>query len=215
CRGLNEAQFELVSFIDDDNWPASDWVSVAADFMKHHVDVGACGGKVDAAFESPCLPWFSRCCEYYAVGPQGQESGDITWTRGYLWGAGLTVRKSAWASVTALGFRFQLNDRAGQIMLSGGDAELCLALRLAGWRLWYEPTLSMRHFIPPSRMDWQYATAIATGFGAATPVLNAYATIREHDSRFLLRIRSNWICQSLMTTVRLIRSMWQCLLCFP
>jgi glycosyltransferase involved in cell wall biosynthesis len=212
CRGLKEARFELVSFIDDDNWPAPDWVASVADLMKHYDDVGACGGQVEAAFESPCPPWFSQCCEYYAVGTQGQRSDDITWTRGYLWGAGLTIRKSAWASLTAEGFRFQLNDRAGQTMLSGGDAELCLALRLAGWKLWYEPRLNIRHFIPAGRLDWKYAKAIARGFGAAAPVLNAYAAIRKHDSHLLLELRSNWICQSLMATGRFVKGLCRCLL---
>lgn len=216
CRGLKEAQYELVSFIDDDNWPSSDWVYLMEEVMDQHQDVGACGGTLEAECEVSPPTWFSNCTEYYAVGRQSQCAGDITWTRGYLWGAGLTVRKSAWVALTARGFCFRLNDRAGLGLTSGGDAELCLALRLAGWRLWYEPTLTMRHFIPARRMGWKYAKGMARGFGAAAPVLNAYATIRENDSAgILLWMRSNWLCQSLMTTARVFKAFGRCLLSFP
>src|SRR5438552_1053990 len=43
-RGLSEARYEIVSFIDDDNWVDPDWVKVLADVMAQHPDIGACGG---------------------------------------------------------------------------------------------------------------------------------------------------------------------------
>jgi len=216
CRGLQEAQHELVSFIDDDNWPASDWIRIVADVMGRHSELGACGGEIKAQCELPPPKWFDHVMEYYAVGKQNQRAGDITWSRGYLWGAGLTVRKSAWSDLIAQGFQFQLNDRAGRALMSGGDAELCLALRLAGWRLWYEPTLTMRHFIPASRMQWKYVEQVARGFGAAAVVLNAYATVGKTGSRnVIFRARSNWLCQALVTTLRLFTACGRCLLSFP
>jgi glycosyltransferase involved in cell wall biosynthesis len=212
CRGLAEAKYELVSFIDDDNWPARDWVEVVARVMARYTQVGACGGQVDAEYELPPPDWFYRVSEYCAIGSQSRKAGDITWSRGYLWGAGLTVRKSAWKDLITAGFRFQLHDRAGQALTSGGDAELCLALRLAGWKLWYEPTMKMKHFIPASRMKWKHLKGIARGFGAAAIVLNAYATVREGGSgRLIMRMRSSWLCQVVVTTLRLFRACACCL----
>lgn len=216
CRGLKEAQYELVSFIDDDNWPAPDWITIVANVMEHQPAIGACGGSLNAECELPPPPWLNSCLEYYAVGRQSQAGGDVTWTRGYLWGAGLTVRRSAWNALTAAGFCFRLDDRAGPGLTSGGDAELCLALRLAGWKLWYEPTLIMQHFIPANRMEWNYAKRLAQGFGTSAPVLNAYSTIRKDESAgILFWMRSNWICQALVTTMRVIKAFGRCLLGFP
>jgi len=181
-RGLREAQYEFVSFVDDDNWVAPDWAASVADVMCRHAEVGACGGMLEAAFERSPPQWFDRVRTYYAIGPQHKHAGDVTWSRGYLWGAGLTVRKSAWKELAAAGFRFELHDRAGQPLTSGGDAELCLALRLAGWKLWYEPTMRMKHYIPVGRMEWKYLEGVARGFGVAAVVLNAYATVREDGS---------------------------------
>ena len=216
CRGLAEAKYEVVSFVDDDNWPAHDWVQAAAAVMARQADIGACGGQVEAEYELRPPDWFDRFSEYCAIGSQSRRAGDVTWSRGYLWGAGLTVRKSAWKDLTAAGFRFQLLDRSGPALTSGGDAELCLALRLAGWKLWYEPTMRMKHFIPASRMEWAHLKGIARGFGAAAVVLNAYATVRETGSRLLiLRMRSSWICQAVITIVRLLRACGRCLFELP
>jgi len=215
-RGLREARYEFVSFIDDDNGPAPDWISTVADIMGRHPEVGACGGAVEAVCETVPPQWFNVVQHYYAVGQQAKRAGDVTWSRGYLWGAGLTVRKSAWSALASCGFRFQLSDRAGREMSSGGDAELCLALRLAGWRLWYEPAMTMKHFIPASRLAWPYLERVARGFGVAAVVLNAYATVRQdRSSSVILRLRSNWLCQVFVTIVRLLRAYGRCVLGLP
>ena len=216
CRGLAEAKYELVSFVDDDNWPAVDWVQTVAAVMSRHVQIGACGGRLDAEYERPPPDWFHRVSEYCAIGSQGQTPGDLTWSRGYLWGAGLTIRKCAWKKLVADGFRFHLHDRRGLALTSGGDAELCLALRLAGWKLWYEPAMRMKHFIPASRMEWTYLKGIAQGFGTAAVVLNAYATVRESGSQtFVLRLRSSWVCQAMITIFRLVGTCGRCILGLP
>jgi len=216
CLGLREARYEFVSFVDDDNWVAPDWVVNVADVMCRHVGVGACGGMLEAAFELSPPQWFDHVRKYYAVGPQHEHPGDVTWSRGYLWGAGLTVRKFAWKELAAAGFRFELQDRAGQSFTSGGDAELCLALRLAGWKLWYEPAMRMKHYIPASRMEWKYLEGVARGFGVASVVLNAYATVRQGGSpRVILRLRSNWLCQAFVAILRLLRACGRCLFHIP
>jgi hypothetical protein len=58
--------------------------------------------------------------------------GDVTWVRNGLWGAGLCVRKTAWEGLVERGFRPKLTDRTGTQLTTGGDNEMCLALRLAG-----------------------------------------------------------------------------------
>ncbi|MDH4187721.1 MAG: glycosyltransferase family 2 protein [Nitrospira sp.] len=212
CRGLEEAQYEVVSFVDDDNWVAPDWVSIVADVMAHRKDVGACGGCVEAQCEQIPPPWFDRCREYYAVGTQHECGGDITWSRGYLWGAGLTVRKSAWKELGARGFCFQLNDREGGELMSGGDAEVCLALRLAGWKIWYEPTLNLRHFIPAGRLKWEYLERVARGFGSASVILTAYSTVRQDRTQgIMVWMRSNWLCQTSVSLLRLVRLCGRCI----
>lgn len=169
-RGFTEAAYEYVSFIDDDNWVATDWVQRVFELMSQHNQVGACGGYVEAVYEVPPPPWFARVEHgYHTVGAQANEAGDITDSQhGWLWGAGLTVRRSAWQELQEAGYRSLLVGREGTKLTTGEDLEISLALRLAGWRLWYDPCLRLRHFLPSHRLDWSYMRRLGRFGGAAT-----------------------------------------------
>jgi hypothetical protein len=150
--------------------------------------------------------WFEQFQSYYAVGPQGDKAGDITETRGYLWGAGLCLRKRAWQNLSEKDFSFTLKDRRGQELSAGGDAELCYALRLTGWRLWYEPRLKINHFMPSERLNWAYLRRVSRGFGAATTGFDAYEmAIKGPPLSFKQRLRQNWSWQILATIKGLLR----------
>ena len=173
-RGLREAQYDLVCFVDDDNWLSPNWVRLVAEVMATHPAVGACGGQSEAVFESEPPFWFDQFQNSYAVGPQSDEGGDITWSKGHLWGAGLVLRKEAWEELIKKGFQFLLTDRKGKSLSSGGDCELCYALRLAGWRLWYEPNLTLRHYITDNRLTWHYLRRVQRGVGRSTLGFDPY-----------------------------------------
>jgi len=174
ARGFAEARHEIVTWVEDDNLIAPDWLETVVDVMQAHPEVGACGGLNEPLCEGEPPAWFQEHASSYAVGPQGRAAGDVTWTRGFLWGAGLTVRREAWTGLVDKGFRPLLPDRSGQNLSSGGDTEICYALRLAGWRLWYEPRMRLRHALPARRLDWRYLRRLWRGFGASGVAFDAY-----------------------------------------
>jgi glycosyltransferase involved in cell wall biosynthesis len=199
-RGMAEAKYPLITFIDDDNWVSSNWVELVAEVMSQHPDIGACGGFTEPAYEVSPPVWFEAFRECYAIGPQGEKAGDITGTRSFLWGAGLTVRATAWQQLAKMQFKFLLIDRQGTTLGAGSDSELCYALRLAGWRLWYEPRLRMRHFIPQRRLEWTYLRHVCRGFGAASVGLAPYIyALEPQKDTFWYSIKQNWYCQVLAT----------------
>jgi glycosyltransferase involved in cell wall biosynthesis len=167
-RGLAEAKYDIVSFVDDDNWVCPEWVELVWDVMKSHPDVGACGGFSEALCEVQPPKWFEDYKASYAIGPESIKSGDITNSRGWLWGAGLSIRKSAWQHLVSNGFFPLLVGRQPGKLGSGDDTELCFALRLAGWRLWYEPRLRLQHFLSAPRLKWTYLRKLHRAFGAST-----------------------------------------------
>ncbi len=182
-RGFAEASGELVTWVEDDNWIAPDWLEVVSAVMEEHPEVGACGGFNEPVCEVAPPAWFEGLQSAYAAGPQGPSSGDVTDTRGFLWGAGLTVRKAAWDHLVAHGFRPLLVDRRGSANSnSGGDSEICFALRLSGWRLWFEPRLRLRHFLLAHRLDWRYLRRLFRGVGASTVGFDPYYRALE-DAR--------------------------------
>jgi glycosyltransferase involved in cell wall biosynthesis len=192
-RGLAEAMYELVSFVDDDNWVTPSWVAAAYGIMAHRSDVGACGGRTIAISERPFPTWFTSFQWAYAVGQQAESEGDVTESRGYLWGAGLTVRRSAWVQLTEAGFRPLCVGRRGKSLAAGEDLELCFALRLGGWRLWYSNELLLQHHIPESRLTTSYLRRLSRGFGAANAWLSHYHMSSMSQSRVLsMMSRDAW-----------------------
>ncbi len=205
-RGIAEAQYEIICFVDDDNRLAADWVETVSSVMDEHPEAGACGGQIEAQCETAQPDWFKDFQSYYAVGKQAEHGEDVTDTRGYLWGAGLCLRRRAWEQVLQTGFDFLLSGRKGNALTAGEDAELCYALRFSGWRLWYEPRLRMRHFITRERLNWRYLRRVSRGFGAATAGIDAYEmAIKSGPAGSIQNARRTWSWQTLATIKCLLR----------
>src|SRR6185437_11296017 len=137
--------------------------------MLSHPDVGACGGYSRAAFGGSRPEWFDEFCYLYAVSDGQNLEGDVTCQR-TLWGAGLTLRRRCLEQLEKkFGFKSILCGRKGTRLASGEDTEMCLALRLAGWKLWLEPRLMLVHFLPVQRLNWQYLRRLAYGSAFPTP----------------------------------------------
>jgi glycosyltransferase involved in cell wall biosynthesis len=173
-RAFAEAAFPLVAFVDDDNWLAPDWVARAVAVAAEHPEAGAIGGFISPRLSVDPPGWFERYRGDYATSREAGEARDVSESWGYLFGAGLIVRKAAWEDIVHLGFSSLLTDRKGKSLVSGGDSETCFALRMAGWRLWYESTLRMEHCIPAGRIRWTYVCGLHHGFGAADVILDLY-----------------------------------------
>jgi glycosyltransferase involved in cell wall biosynthesis len=204
-RGIAEAKYEILCFVDDDNRVAPDWIQTVSALAAEHPEVGAFGGQTEAAPESVPPAWFRQFQSYYAVGPQAEKGGDLTDTRGYLWGAGMSLRKRAWQTLIERQFNFVLSDRKGKALSAGGDAELCYALRLAGWRLWYDPQLRLQHYIPESRLRWSYVRKVSRGFGAATAGMDAYLAAMKSRTSSSSSRRESWLWQTLATVRYLLK----------
>ncbi len=175
-RGLDMAQYDYAIFCDDDNWLSPDYVQKVQEVFDAHPDVALVGGDAEPGFEPGAEPpsWFGPFQGYYAIGQQGESAGYVPDERGYLWGAGLGLRISALRKLYESGFTSLLSDRQGSQLSSGGDGELCFALRLLGWRLWYEPELQLTHVMSASRLTWNYYLRLLWGHSVSQVGLVPY-----------------------------------------
>jgi glycosyltransferase involved in cell wall biosynthesis len=188
-KGFHEARYDIISFIDDDNWVSPDWVQIVSAFFKQHPEAGALGGRGAPVFENGNPPsWFQEFSLSYAAGPQYPSSGDITDLRtSLLWGAGLSMRSEIFLELEARGFQFMCTDRLENQLSSGGDTELCLAIRALGWRLHYLATLTYQHLIPPSRLTWPYLRHLYRGAGRGSVYVNIVRTATSKNARTVER----------------------------
>lgn len=189
-HGLKCSSFEYICYIDDDNWLDVHYIEKVYDIFKSHPEVAVCGGRSEAVFEPGFqLPfWFFKYQHAYAIGSQGENEGVVPDSRGYLWGAGISFRKSALMQLIDSGFKPLLTGRSGQSLSAGEDAELCLALRACGWKLWYSPQLKLRHFIPSFKVDWNYLLRMYKGFGASHVFHKVYLFLFKGRKRVKLSI---------------------------
>lgn len=154
--GYKKAKYEYLLVCDDDNWLCDTYVQNAFDIMESDTLIGALGGWCEATFEGEKPEWFDDLSRFFAVSKQGTQSGDITNKKGCLYGAGMVVRKSHWEQLHNLGFEQQLSCRKGTALSSGGDTEHSYALRLLGYKIWYDERLYFKHFMTNGRLNLNY-----------------------------------------------------------
>jgi glycosyltransferase involved in cell wall biosynthesis len=151
--GLQKARYEFVLFCDDDNWLCPDYVKRAYQLMMQHPEIGMLGGYGELVFQEKPPHWVKNA-HLFASGPQALRSGKVK--RNVVYGAGSVMRRTAFDALLKAGFRSRLTDRKGASLSSGGDYELCFALALAGYAIWYHDRLIFRHFIPAQRLTRAY-----------------------------------------------------------
>jgi glycosyltransferase involved in cell wall biosynthesis len=206
-RGFHESRYDIISFVDDDNWVCPDWVHLVNEVMTEHPEVGACGGCQEEVCEIEPPAWFERYKTAYAVGPQAETPGVMTGLWACLGGAGMSIRRSAWQQLLDRGFHPLLAGRQGAALTSGEDIEFMYALRLAGWSLYYEPRMQIRHFIPAGRLQWSYLVRMRRGGGASTVGLDPYSfALLGTIPPFKERLRRSWPWQ----VVRTFKCLTQC-----
>ncbi len=178
-KGIESAQYEYLLFCDDDNWLNKDYVKFAYEIMEANPQIGALGGHGMAKCEVEPPFWFENNRGWYSTGPQGSGAqynlnGEITDKLRFVYGAGTVYRKRSIEELQKHGFRFYLTDRVGKSLVGGGDIELSYALVLAGWKLWYDERLIFNHFIPKSRLTWNYIRSLTNGCGFSNIMLKPY-----------------------------------------
>jgi hypothetical protein len=115
-----------------------------------------------------------------------------------LWGAGLTVRTAAWCAMRGKGFRFLTS-------LGAEDQELTCALRLAGWRLWLDPGLRLKHFLPARRLRWDYFRRLQRARSAMLVAVDPY--LFALHSQGLSGIERTWSYQAFRTVRNLAQNL--------
>lgn len=81
-----------------------------------------------------------------------------------LVGAGLVINRKAILDTNWANKQF-LSDRIGKKLVSGGDVEIVLRIRSAGYDIWYNPACKLMHFIPAKRTEHKYLVHINYGLG--------------------------------------------------
>ncbi len=148
--GLKAVRHELVAITDDDAAPRPEWLArIEASFQKD-VRLGGLGGRdwlhangrIDSRIRSRVgeIQWFGRLVGNHHLGAGPPRDVDV------LKGANMSYRMSALAGIQ---FDASLRGNGAQVC---NDMAFSLAVKAAGWKLVYDPSVEVDHY-PASRFD--------------------------------------------------------------
>ena len=184
--GIKNSTGDWIAFVDDDCMLDADWVTEAAKFAFSHPECGAFGGKVILDWETLPPAYVLK----YGYSFAQQDHGMSVTQPNCLVGAGLVINKKAILDTNWVNKQF-LSDRIGTKLVSGGDVEIVLRIRSAGYDIWYNPACKLMHFIPARRTEYKYLVNINYGLGISQLMSN---TLVWHSSYL------SWLFESLFST---------------
>ena len=189
-RGARSSTTPWIAFVDDDCFVRPDWIAQAIVFAESHPSTGAFGGKVVLDWEVEPPRWLRNYGWLFAE----QDHGDVQREVAFVAGAGLVVSRrslsaSGWIDAPLLA------DRVGKSLVSGGDVEIVLRVRAAGYALWYVPECELRHRILARRMSAPYLRGISFNLG----VSQALADVLVWE-----RSASSWLFASIVNALQQI-----------
>lgn len=173
--GFKNSPRDWIAFVDDDCILSKNWLIEAYRFLESRPSCGAFGGRVILDYEVEPPTFLLRYGYCYAE----QNLGEHQIETNFLVGAGIVASKNAlihsgWSS------RQLLQDRIGAKLISGGDVEMVLRIRSAGYKLWYVPGCILLHSIPRQRMSKKYLININYNLG----ISQTYADAMEWPSSY-------------------------------
>ncbi|MEN0021069.1 MAG: glycosyltransferase [Planctomycetota bacterium] len=161
----------IVLTTDDDTLPDPTWTSGLLSVFADEPRAGIVTGPVRNIWQTgptPLARVYHRSLGDQDLGPTRVLLDRPT---DFVMGASMGVRREA---LEASGWLDQvmLVGRTGTDLECGAeDAEVCIRVRQAGWQIWYEPTASMGHVIPPERQTAAYLAKLRGAICRGEPAL--------------------------------------------
>lgn len=159
--GIRAARGRILAFLDDDAFPAKDWVSGIAEALARP-QVLCAGGPVEPLFQGELPDWLDdRFLPYLTVWDKGPEILPLTYNE-YPRGANIAYRAEAFERFGP--FSPHLG-RKGRSLTSCEEIEHCLRIERGGGQIVYTPAARVRHWVDASRItpEWMVNRFAAQG----------------------------------------------------
>lgn len=193
--GWRAAKTDFIAFLDDDAMADPDWLAAGLQsFEKVRPTPAALTGPIRLVWEQPPPQWLTPniqgCLGYLDFGPVARQFGGVE----TLFGANCFFHREMLEKFS--GFNEKLG-RLNTILLSGEETLLQRQIENAGKFLWYDPRVSVRHWVPAARTTrkWFYQRYYWGGISdlfmnkILGPIPGSPATQRQRGST--LRVAQN------------------------
>jgi len=178
-RGIQEAQTEVLVFVDDDNVLDSDYLEIVLQISKEWPILGAWGGQAAPEFEEQPPEWTKPLWGKLAIREFDQDkwSNLINQDETTPYGAGLCIRK-----IVALKYSELIrNDpkrsklgRTGKSLSACEDIDLAYTACDLGFGTGIFSGLKLTHLIPPNRLQEDYLLKLIEGLTYSVTILDSF-----------------------------------------
>ncbi|MEH1835815.1 MAG: hormogonium polysaccharide biosynthesis glycosyltransferase HpsE [Nostoc sp.] len=166
---VQQAKGRFIGFLDDDNYPVSNWVFQAVAFGEKYPLAGAYGSQIHPDWEVEPPENFQRIAPFLAITERGNLPLLYKAAKKLLPpSAGLVVRRKAW--LESVPDKFILTGRVQGNMLTSEDLEMLSYIQKSGWQIWYNPEMEIYHKIPSFRLQKEYLIPFFRGIGLSRHV---------------------------------------------
>lgn len=177
-KGLNEANAELISIIDDDNFIEPKFIFYTLDIFDRYPKVGMTGSKNTILSDDRTLPyWFIWTKGFYACSEpwidtieEHTSEGRVLGQTAVIAGAGSTFRSTLLRNCLSKGYCFFNDSQRGdklKVAKTGEDLELCLLIGSLGYQFAYDPRIQVRHAINPERLTLENLGHLCQAIGGS------------------------------------------------
>lgn len=162
-RGIEEAEGEILAFVDDDERIVEEFVAAYVELFASHPDAMSAGGKIIAEYPTGRPHWMSKYTERPIANPMDFGQSIKPFPKGCIPGGGnMAMRRSVFDLIgkfdTSLG-------RTGKQLIGGEESDLFERIEAAGMPCYYVPRAVMYHIIPESKLTHDYFCRLAFNTG--------------------------------------------------
>ncbi|HTM65614.1 MAG TPA: glycosyltransferase [Flavipsychrobacter sp.] len=161
-RCAQEAEGEIIAYLDDDSKAQPGWLQRIENFFDQHPEVYSIGGKITPYFLTTIPAWYSKYF-FGLVGrfDQGSEVKQLEGQR-YPCGANMAFRKKVFEEIgyfnTALG-------RSGNGLLANEEKDIYMRILKYGKQVYYLPEVEVLHAVETNKFDKDYVRRHSMGIG--------------------------------------------------
>jgi GT2 family glycosyltransferase len=177
--GIQQSKGDLIVFVDDDNVLPPNYLKNAVDIFQRKEQLGVAGGIIEPEWcDREPESWAAEFICLLALRNFGDDeliSTNILHPDSVPAfipiGAGMVMRRTAVTNWLAEVEHNTITDRRGNELTSGGDSDMVLSARRAGWAVGYFPQLKLTHLIPARRLSLEYMSRLTYASGKSEIVL--------------------------------------------
>ena len=162
-KGIEEAQGDIIIYVDDDALVDADYIRIYAEHFATHPETMAAGGPIEPLYETEEPKWMSPYTKALLTAWMNYGDKVREYPNGrYPGGGNAAYRKVVFEKVGL--FNTELG-RKGSALLASEEKDIFDKMKALGMLVLYLPTPVLHHIIPQAKLEEEYFNRLTLQIG--------------------------------------------------